>query len=174
MRTFFMACPAHNIRRNDLNQYCIDCEMAACQHCRAEGTHHDHRIITIYRLVYREVVSLEEMNRYLDCSRIQPYMSNGREVLALHPLPHCGSGSLKQHIACRFCTRKLMDPRSYQYCSIACKYQIDGGRPTTIEPPARPPASNNGDGDNGGAGGGSAAAGGSRNGKTASHHRSRK
>ncbi|KAI3665158.1 hypothetical protein L6452_43779 [Arctium lappa] len=52
------------------------------------------------------------------------------------------------------------------------------GRPTSLEPPARPPASNNGNGDNGGAAGGaasgSAAAGGSRNGKTTSQHRSRK
>ncbi|KAI3715079.1 hypothetical protein L6452_22046 [Arctium lappa] len=79
-----------------------------------------------------------------------------------------------------FLHRKTHGPKqsSYRYyCSIACKYQIDGGRPTSLEPPARPPASNNGNGDNGGAAGGaasgSAATGGSRNGKTTSQHRSR-
>lgn len=47
--------------------------MLACQHCLAEGTHADHRVITIYRLVFRDVVALDDMNKYIDCSRIQVF-----------------------------------------------------------------------------------------------------
>ncbi|KAI3712696.1 hypothetical protein L1987_71259 [Smallanthus sonchifolius] len=99
--------------------------MAACQHCMAEGTHADHRVISIYRLVYKDVVSLQQMSVHIDCSGIQPYASNGRQVLALHPLPHYNSGQLNQDRACRTCTRILMNPDTYSYCSIACKLSIN-------------------------------------------------
>ncbi|KAI3712699.1 hypothetical protein L1987_71262 [Smallanthus sonchifolius] len=98
--------------------------MAACQHCLAEGTHADHRVISIYRLVYKDVVSVEQMSLHIDCSSIQPYASNGRQVLALHPLPHYNSGQINQDRACRTCTRILMNPDIYSYCSIACKPSV--------------------------------------------------
>ncbi|KAL8200266.1 hypothetical protein R6Q57_011605 [Mikania cordata] len=77
-RTFFLPCGAHENFGNHQNQYCIDCEMAACQHCLAEETHADHRVLTIYRLVYKDVVSLDQMSRHIDCSRIQ----RGKEQLS--------------------------------------------------------------------------------------------
>ncbi|KAF5762573.1 putative transcription factor interactor and regulator Znf-B family [Helianthus annuus] len=68
-RTFFLACDRHP--GNNQNRYCIDCDMAACPHCIAEGNHASHRVLNIYRLVYKDVVSVDQMSTHIDCSRIQ-------------------------------------------------------------------------------------------------------
>ncbi|VVA39884.1 PREDICTED: PLATZ [Prunus dulcis] len=57
----------------------------------ASGAHRLHRILKIYRHVYRDVVSLAAMEKYIDCSQIQPYRCNKRLVISLSPLPHSGS-----------------------------------------------------------------------------------
>ncbi|BBG99705.1 PLATZ transcription factor family protein, partial [Prunus dulcis] len=89
-KTFFDDCLAHPIRKNELNKYCINCNKSACQYCMASGAHRLHRILKIYRHVYRDVVSLAAMEKYIDCSQIQPYRCNKRLVISLSPLPHSG------------------------------------------------------------------------------------
>ncbi|XP_060672214.1 protein RGF1 INDUCIBLE TRANSCRIPTION FACTOR 1-like [Ziziphus jujuba] len=70
-RTFFDTCVAHPIRRNELNKYCINCNASACQYCMSSGAHRHHRVLKIYRHVYKDVVSLGSMEKYIDCSQIQ-------------------------------------------------------------------------------------------------------
>lgn len=72
-KTFFGACRAHNGFHGNENKYCINCEQAACSHCLAEGRHANHKVIKIFRLVYMDVVSIDEMTAFLDCSKIQVF-----------------------------------------------------------------------------------------------------
>ncbi|XP_071704423.1 protein RGF1 INDUCIBLE TRANSCRIPTION FACTOR 1-like [Rutidosis leptorrhynchoides] len=150
-QSFFLACGVHMHKQcnNSLNQYCIDCQTAACQHCLSEGTHSDHRVITIYRHVRKDVVALDQMSRHIDTLRIQPYMSNGRLTLALHPLPHTRSAQIEPNICCRTCTRKLISPKHYHYCSIACKFQMENGKKKTNKPTVKPTPPDNGADGNG-------------------------
>nr|KAJ0216394.1 hypothetical protein LSAT_V11C300127030 [Lactuca sativa] len=147
-KTFFGACGAHNGFHGNENKYCINCEQAACSHCLAEGRHANHKVIKIFRLVYMDVVSMDEMTAFLDCSKIQPYTSNGKQVFALSPLPHQGSGKLKLDTSCNFCARKLMNPARCTFCSIACKvqhmYEISTNKPTTKVPKTVRPVPENG------------------------------
>ncbi|CAK9171642.1 unnamed protein product [Ilex paraguariensis] len=54
----------------------------------------------------------------------QPYKCNKKWVVALNPLPHCGSGSQADGDAsCDICKRRLNDPTQYRYCSVACKVE---------------------------------------------------
>ncbi|MFS8034412.1 putative transcription factor interactor and regulator Znf-B family [Helianthus anomalus] len=67
-----MACRVHtSVLGNLENQYCMDCEKSLCNHCMVVGTHTEHRVLTIYRHVCKEVVALEEISRHIDCSGIQ-------------------------------------------------------------------------------------------------------
>ncbi|KAJ7960065.1 PLATZ transcription factor family protein [Quillaja saponaria] len=70
-KTFVDSCAAYPVLWNELNKYCIKCDMPACQYCLSSGTHRDHRIIKIYRHVYKDVVTLGTMEKYIDCSQIQ-------------------------------------------------------------------------------------------------------
>ncbi|KAK7300661.1 hypothetical protein RJT34_11509 [Clitoria ternatea] len=119
-KTFFDLCTAHPYRRNEFNKYCINCNLPVCQYCVA-STHRHHKILKIYRHVYKDVVSLSAMEKYIDCSQIQPFKCNKRLVISLNPLPHSGSAINNEASACNTCSRKLTDPDSYRYCSISCK-----------------------------------------------------
>ncbi|XP_016652280.1 PREDICTED: uncharacterized protein LOC103342528 [Prunus mume] len=114
-KTFFDDCLAHPIRKNELNKYCINCNKSACQYCTASGAHRLHRILKIYRHVYRDVVSLAAMEKYIDCSQIQPYRCNKRLVISLSPLPHSGPIS-NIGAACETCRRRLTEPELFRYC----------------------------------------------------------
>ncbi|KAL2515823.1 PLATZ transcription factor family protein [Forsythia ovata] len=72
-KTFFGKCATHDLQKNDLNRYCITCDSSNCKYCVATGSHNEHKLLTIYRHVYQEVVPLNEMESYLDCSKIQVY-----------------------------------------------------------------------------------------------------
>ncbi|KAK6266967.1 hypothetical protein QUC31_017804, partial [Theobroma cacao] len=119
-RTFFDSCSVHPIRRNEKNRYCINCDTSACQYCMTCTTHRHHKILKIYRHVYKDVVSLAAMEKYIDCAEIQPYKCNKRLVIALNPLPHCGPTS-KNETSCDICNRRLAEPDMHRYCSISCK-----------------------------------------------------
>ncbi|PWA67400.1 hypothetical protein CTI12_AA317570 [Artemisia annua] len=142
-RTFFVACRTHIIG-NNLNRYCIDCNLAACRNCISEKNHADHRVISIYRLTHQDVVAVDEINQHIDCTGIQPYSSNGRLVLSLRPLPHRNSGSLKKEISCHTCMRRLMEPTYYSFCSLACKFQNSNLKPKTKKRTPRVPKPDNG------------------------------
>ncbi|KAJ8437285.1 hypothetical protein Cgig2_010110 [Carnegiea gigantea] len=70
-RTFFDHCSEHPIRRNELNKYCIDCDAPLCQYCLPLSSHAGHRLLKIYRHVYKDVVLLDEIKQHIDCSQIQ-------------------------------------------------------------------------------------------------------
>ncbi|KAJ7964447.1 PLATZ transcription factor family protein [Quillaja saponaria] len=133
-KTFFGSCEAHPIRRNELNKYCINCDMSACQYCLSSGTHRHHKILKIYRHVYKDVVSLGTMEKYMDCSQIQPYKCNKRWVISLNPLPHSGS-TTNSETACEICKRRLTEPDSFRYCSISCKFTAVSRKPCDSVPP---------------------------------------
>lgn len=73
-RTFFGSCLIHQVRRNELNKYCVNCDLSACQYCVSLGPHKNHKLLKIYRHVYKDVVSLGAMEKYMDCSRIQVHV----------------------------------------------------------------------------------------------------
>ncbi|XP_047940359.1 uncharacterized protein LOC125187768 [Salvia hispanica] len=116
------------------------------RYCIRSGEHYNHNILTIYRLVYQNVVPLSEMKEYIDCDKIQPYKCNKKWVVSLTPLPHNGSGSLIEGDgACCLCKRKLTNPDRFRFCSIACKVQTDVGdgrvelyvKPEVVQKPSR-------------------------------------
>ncbi|GAV60458.1 PLATZ domain-containing protein [Cephalotus follicularis] len=120
-----------------MNRYCIDCDFSACQYCclsSASGSHRHHKILKIYRHVYTDVVSLGTMEKYIDCSQIQPYKCNKRLVVALTPLPHCGP-TLNNEMSCEICKRRLAEPDQYNYCSISCKVTAFERKSSESDPP---------------------------------------
>ncbi|XP_027333426.1 uncharacterized protein LOC113848216 [Abrus precatorius] len=133
-KTFFDSCTAHPFRRNELNKYCINCNLSVCQYCVSSGPHRNHKILKIYRHVYKDVVSLAAMEKYIDTSQIQPYKCNKRLVISLNPLPHCGS-AINTEASCDTCSRKLTDPDVYRYCSISCKVKAFLCKPNDSVPP---------------------------------------
>ncbi|CAA2960888.1 Hypothetical predicted protein, partial [Olea europaea subsp. europaea] len=71
-KRFFDQCATHCAKKNYLNRYCIDCDSSYRKSCVASGSHNErHKILTIYRHVYNDVVPLEQMEDHIDCSNIQ-------------------------------------------------------------------------------------------------------
>ncbi|OIW02648.1 hypothetical protein TanjilG_29424 [Lupinus angustifolius] len=132
--TFFDSCEAHPFRRNELNQYCINCNQPACRFCVSSGPHDHHQILQIYRYVYRDAVYLSDMKKFIDCSGIQPYKCNSKWVISLNPLPHNGS-AVNYEASCSICSRKLTEPHKYSYCSISCKVKAVLEKPNDSFPP---------------------------------------
>ena len=74
-KTFFDGCVAHPIRRNELSKYYINCKRSVCQYCMSSGAHRHHKVLKVYRHVYKDVVPLAAMEIYVDCSQIQVHLS---------------------------------------------------------------------------------------------------
>lgn len=70
-RTYFGSCELHEPPKNEQTKYCIDCDSPACLHCINAGTHAEHRVLKIYRHVYKDVILRSEMEKHIDCSKIQ-------------------------------------------------------------------------------------------------------
>lgn len=70
-RTFFDSCSVHKLSKNDLNKYCINCDLPVCRYCISSASHGEHKILKIYRHVYKDVVPLCDMEKHIDCSKIQ-------------------------------------------------------------------------------------------------------
>ncbi|KAL9226773.1 hypothetical protein vseg_002544 [Gypsophila vaccaria] len=134
-RTFFTPCSEHPIRRNELNKYCIDCDAPLCQYCLSFTSHEDHRLLKIYRHVYKDVVPLDEIEQHVNCAQIQPYRCNKQLVIALTPLPHSGSKTGDAEETCLICKRKLIEYDIYSYCSIACKVEAFARKDDDDSPP---------------------------------------
>ncbi|XP_022727211.1 uncharacterized protein LOC111283079 [Durio zibethinus] len=119
---FFGSCSDHqDLRKNEKNVFCIDCNLEFCRHCKA---HSQHRSLQICKYVYQDVVRLQEIQKHLDCSKIQTYKINGEKAVHLNPRPQAKdakpSTKSKTGAACEACRRYLQDPPN-RFCSISCK-----------------------------------------------------
>ncbi|KAK8507972.1 hypothetical protein V6N13_055438 [Hibiscus sabdariffa] len=119
---FFSPCSDHqDLRKNEKNIFCIDCSLGFCRHCKV---HKQHISLQICKYVYQDVVRLQEMQKHIDCSRIQTYKINGEKAVHLNPRPQAKdakpSTKSKTGAACVACRRYLQDPPN-RFCSIACK-----------------------------------------------------
>ncbi|URE30716.1 PLATZ transcription factor [Musa troglodytarum] len=73
---------------------------------------------TVRRYVYNDVVRLDDLEKLIDCSYVQPYTINSAKVVFLKPRPQSrpfkGSGNI-----CLTCDRILQEP--FHFCSLSCK-----------------------------------------------------
>ncbi|XP_041016349.1 protein RGF1 INDUCIBLE TRANSCRIPTION FACTOR 1-like [Juglans microcarpa x Juglans regia] len=128
---FFGPCIHHQeIRKNEENVFCIDCSLGFCRHCMA--AHCFHRRLQICKYVYHDVVRLHEMQKHLDCSKIQTYKINGEKAVHLNPRPQSKdtkpSTKSKFGGTCEACERYLQDLTNC-FCSIACKVSAVSVKP---------------------------------------------
>ncbi|XP_021891347.1 uncharacterized protein LOC110809748 [Carica papaya] len=132
--TFFDVCPIHAFFQIEKNAFCINCCVDICQYCLSSPAHRSHKIIQIYRHVYKEVVSIPTIENYMDCSKIQQYKCNKKMVLAIKPLPHVSTAA-RFDVACRGCGRRLAMPSLHLYCSISCKVKVFDLKSSSSAPP---------------------------------------
>ncbi|CAN1138349.1 Protein RGF1 INDUCIBLE TRANSCRIPTION FACTOR 1 [Linum perenne] len=131
---FFRECENHReLRKNERNVFCLDCGVGFCRHClKSDSCFHRH--LQICKYVYHDVIRLQDIQKYLDCSRIQTYKINGEKAVHLNPRPVAKdakpSTKAKFGAACNVCGRYLQDLPN-RFCSIACK--VSGGGPCMLE-----------------------------------------
>ncbi|KAB2620092.1 hypothetical protein D8674_037052 [Pyrus ussuriensis x Pyrus communis] len=123
MNKFFGSCGVHqHLRKNEKNVFCIDCSLRLCRHCMT--SHCLHKKLQICKYVYHDVVRLQEIQKHLDCSKIQTYKINGEKAVHLNSRPQSKdakpSTKAKFGASCEACGRYLQDMPN-RYCSIACK-----------------------------------------------------
>ncbi|KAM7463388.1 hypothetical protein LguiA_031509 [Lonicera macranthoides] len=121
---FFGSCVDHrHLRKNEKNVFCIDCNLCFCKHCISSSVHCLHRRLQICRYVYHDVVRLQDIQKFLDCSKIQTYKINGEKAVHLNPRPQSKeskSSKSKNGAFCEACGRHIQDFPN-KFCSIACK-----------------------------------------------------
>ncbi|XP_062234163.1 protein RGF1 INDUCIBLE TRANSCRIPTION FACTOR 1-like [Phragmites australis] len=115
--SFFVGCAAHeNRKKNEKNIFCLGCCASICPHCAPAHRHHP--LIQVRRYVYNDVVRLDDLDRLVDCSFVQPYTINSAKVIFLKPRPQSrpfkGSGNV-----CLTCDRILQEP--FHFCCLSCK-----------------------------------------------------
>ncbi|CAL9061334.1 unnamed protein product [Musa banksii] len=129
---FFGVCEEHKeTRKSEENIYCVDCGRRMCPHCVAGPAcpHRAHRLLQIRRYVYQDVVRVHDMQKLLDCSRVQPYTVNGAKVVLLNPRTQSKpSKSNAGGSACQLCRRSISELN--RYCSIACMADVEGAAAT--------------------------------------------
>ncbi|KAI3455800.1 hypothetical protein Pfo_012463 [Paulownia fortunei] len=116
--TFFAACGVHqNRRKNEKNIFCLNCCLSFCPHC-LPSHHPSHPLLQVRRYVYQDVIRLDDLEKLIDCSYIQPYTINSAKVIFLNQRAQSrsckGSGN-----PCFTCDRILQDP--FNFCSLSCK-----------------------------------------------------
>ncbi|KAF8021172.1 hypothetical protein BT93_G1566 [Corymbia citriodora subsp. variegata] len=134
---FFGSCIAHHyLRKNEKNIFCIDCNVGFCKHCMT--AHGLHRRLQICKYVYQDVVRLQEVQKHLDCSKIQTYKINGEKAVHLNPRPQSKdtkpSTKSKNGGTCEACRRYIQDPPN-RFCSIACKVSVVSMKPNNEQSP---------------------------------------
>ncbi|KAJ8627748.1 hypothetical protein MRB53_021055 [Persea americana] len=115
--TFFSGCGVHeNRRKNEKNIFCLNCCTSICAHCLP--SHHSHPLLQVRRYVYHDVVRLDDLEKLIDCSYVQPYTINGAKVAFLNQRPQARplKGSANN---CLTCDRSLQG--HYQFCCLSCK-----------------------------------------------------
>ncbi|KAI5079598.1 hypothetical protein GOP47_0005077 [Adiantum capillus-veneris] len=93
--------------------------VSICQHCLSD--HDSHQLLQIRRYVYHDVIRLHDIQKLLDCSRVQAYTINSARVVFLkeRPQPKSNKGLGSN---CESCQRSLQD--AYKFCSVACKVDM--------------------------------------------------
>ncbi|KAK7411662.1 hypothetical protein VNO78_03097 [Psophocarpus tetragonolobus] len=114
---FFVGCSHHqNAKKNEKNICCLDCCTSICPHCLP--SHRFHRLLQVRRYVYHDVVRLEDLQKLIDCTNVQPYTINSAKVVFIKKRPQNrqfkGSGNY-----CTSCDRSLQEP--FIHCSLGCK-----------------------------------------------------
>ncbi|WJX28098.1 hypothetical protein P8452_16855 [Trifolium repens] len=115
--TFFGDCGVHkNQRKNEKNIFCLHCCLSICPHCLP--SHTSHPLLQVRRYVYHNVIRLDDLEKLIDCSNIQPYTINSAKVIFLNQRPQSRSCKGTTN-ACFTCDRILQDP--FHFCSLSCK-----------------------------------------------------
>ncbi|KFK35268.1 hypothetical protein AALP_AA5G263200 [Arabis alpina] len=114
---FFNACLEHeDVKKNEKNILCIDCCLSICPHCIP--SHNSHRLLQIRRYMYHDVLKVDDGSKLMDCSLIQPYITNSSKVVFINERSKTrqfrGSGNF-----CHTCHRTLQSP--YIFCCLSCK-----------------------------------------------------
>ncbi|CAL0312395.1 unnamed protein product [Lupinus luteus] len=126
----------HDLKSNEKNVFCIDCEVRMCRHCKE--AHSLHKSFQIYKYSYQDVFRHSELQKYFDCSKIQTYISNNERIVHLKPRPSITKSKAadlspesksketnlpirqKAGGTCKECGKHLQDERN-RFCSITCK-----------------------------------------------------
>nr|XP_043625749.1 protein RGF1 INDUCIBLE TRANSCRIPTION FACTOR 1-like [Erigeron canadensis] len=119
---FYNACGFHeNEKKNERNLFCIDCCAGICSHCSKDKLHRSHHLIQIRKYMYQGVIKVEDAGKLMNCSSIQPYISNSAKVVFLHPRQQFPQTKVCKITGnrCGSCNRALQE--KYQFCSIFCK-----------------------------------------------------
>ncbi|CAH1436731.1 protein RGF1 INDUCIBLE TRANSCRIPTION FACTOR 1 [Lactuca sativa] len=115
--SFFGICGVHeNKRKNEKNIFCLDCCQSFCPHCLP--THHSHPLLQVRRYVYQDVVRLDDLEKLIDCSFVQPYTINSAKVIFLNQRAQTRSCKGPAN-SCFTCDRILQEP--FHFCSLSCK-----------------------------------------------------
>ncbi|KAL9454124.1 hypothetical protein AB3S75_009682 [Citrus x aurantiifolia] len=120
---FFGPCMEHlELKKNEKNVFCMDCNIGFCRNC--EDNHSRHRRLQICKYVYQDVVRFQDIQKHLDCSKIQTYKINGEKAVHLNPRPQLKdakpSTKSKTGGSCEACGRYIQELPN-RFCSIACK-----------------------------------------------------
>ncbi|URE30930.1 PLATZ transcription factor [Musa troglodytarum] len=126
--SFFVGCGTHeNRRKNEKNIFCLGCCTSICPHC--VPAHPSHPLLQVRRYVYNDVVRLEDLEKLIDCSFVQPYTINSAKVVFLKPRPQSRPSKVAGN-TCSTCDRILQEP--FPLCSsparavMACsRVQVD-------------------------------------------------
>eukprot|EP00892_Ulva_mutabilis_P006420 jgi/Ulvmu1/414/UM001_0421.1 len=133
--TFFGPCPHHSskmYRRCECTHFCMDCDdsSALCTCCLSD--HATCHTLQIRRYVYRDVVKVCDVQRFLDTTGIQTYTVNHAQAIFLSAKDKAQVGPyyrVDSSSSCITCHRGLRN--GCQYCSLACKLAATEG----IRPP---------------------------------------
>ncbi|KAF9623442.1 hypothetical protein IFM89_003026 [Coptis chinensis] len=122
-KKYFGACYDHQeLKKNELNMFCINCKECLCQACVSSKTHSLHNVLQIRKYVYHDVVRIKDMNEFFNCSKIQQYINNGSRVVFLNSRLVAKPLKANEGPSCVRCERSLAEPN--RYCSIACKLAV--------------------------------------------------
>ncbi|THU50440.1 hypothetical protein C4D60_Mb06t20250 [Musa balbisiana] len=72
----------------------------------------------VRRYVYNDVVRLDDLEKLIDCSFVQPYTINSAKAVFLKPRPQSRPPKASGNI-CLTCDRILQD--GFHFCSLSCK-----------------------------------------------------